>query len=156
MDLVLWRHAEAHDLDPQCDAQADLARELTPRGLKQANRIATWLDRQLPENAKIFSSPAVRTDQTVRALQRKYKSRTELLPSTGYSDLLTVAQWPMCEATVLLVGHQPSLGALVAHLLGFQAEHCAVKKGAVWWLRTRERAGHWETVLVTVQTPEYL
>jgi phosphohistidine phosphatase len=156
MDLVLWRHAEAHDLGEQPDEQADLARELTPRGFKQATRIAAWLDRQLPENTKILTSPSVRTDQTARALQRKYKSRIELLPSAGYAELLTVAQWPTCEATVLLVGHQPGLGAVVAHVLGIETKHCAVKKGAVWWLRTRERAGQLETVLVTVQTPEYL
>jgi phosphohistidine phosphatase len=156
MDLVLWRHAEAFDLPEPRDEQADLARELTPRGTKQATRMAAWLDRQLPENTRIFTSPAVRADQTARALQRKYKSRTELLPSAGYADLLSVAQWPNCDCTVLLVGHQPSLGALIAHVLGFEAKLCAVKKGAVWWLRTRERAGQLETVVVTVQTPEYL
>jgi phosphohistidine phosphatase len=156
MDLVLWRHAEAYDLPEPWDERADLARELTPRGVKQATRMAAWLDRQLPENTKIFTSPAVRADQTARTLQRKYKSRTELMPSAGYADLLSVAQWPTCECTVLLVGHQPSLGALVAHVLGFETKLCAVKKGAVWWLRARERAGQFETVLVTVQTPEYL
>lgn len=156
MDLVLWRHAEAYDLSDQHDVLADLARELTPRGAKQAARMATWLDRQLPENTKIYSSPAVRADQTVRALSRKFKTRPELAPSAGYSELLNAAQWPSSDVTVLLVGHQPSLGALIAHLIGFEAEQCAVKKGAVWWLRTRERNGLVETVVVTVQTPEYL
>lgn len=156
MDLVLWRHAEAHDLGQACDERADLARELTPRGVKQAARMAAWLDRQLPENTKIFSSPAMRADQTAHALHRKYKSRVELLPSAGYVELLTAAQWPSCEATVMLIGHQPGLGALIAHVLGFEEKLCAVKKGAVWWLRARERAGQLETVLVTVQTPEYL
>jgi phosphohistidine phosphatase len=156
MDLVLWRHAEAYDLSGQHDVLADLARELTPRGAKQATRMATWLDRQLPESTKIYSSPAVRADQTVRTLSRKFKTRPELSPSAGYTELLHVAQWPHSDVTVLLVGHQPSLGALIAHLIGFQAEQCAVKKGAVWWLRTRERNGLLETVVVTVQTPEYL
>jgi phosphohistidine phosphatase len=156
MDLVLWRHAEAFDLTGPEDAIADLARELTPRGAKQAARMATWLDRQLPESTKIFSSPALRADQTARALSRKFKTRSELAPSAQYTDLLSVAQWPDGDGTVLLVGHQPSLGALIAHLLNFEAELCAVKKGAVWWLRTRERNGHLETVVVTVQTPEYL
>jgi phosphohistidine phosphatase len=156
MDLVLWRHAEAYDLERQEDAVADLARELTPRGAKQAARMATWLDRQLPESTKIFASPAVRADHTARTLARKFKTRAELLPTAQYIDLLNVAQWPGGDGTVLLVGHQPSLGALIAHLLHFEEEQCAVKKGAVWWLRTRERNGQLETVLVTVQTPEYL
>ena len=49
MDLILWRHAEAEDWaegDPQ--ESRDLARSLTPRGEKQAARMANWLDRQLP------------------------------------------------------------------------------------------------------------
>jgi phosphohistidine phosphatase len=156
MDLVLWRHAEAYDQPGQEDAIADLARELTPRGAKQAARMATWLDRQLPESTKIFCSPALRADQTARALSRKFKIRPELSPSAHYTDLLSVAQWSEGDGTVLLVGHQPSLGELIAHLLHFEAEQCAVKKGAVWWLRTRERNGQIETVVVTVQTPEYL
>jgi phosphohistidine phosphatase len=156
MDLVLWRHAEAHDPADQDDAATDLARELTARGAKQAVRMAAWLDRQLPESAKIYASPAVRADQTVRCLSRKFKTRSELLPSAEIAGLLNLAQWPHGDATVLLVGHQPSLGALIAHLLRFDAEQCAVKKGAVWWLRTRDRNGQKEAVVVTVQTPEYL
>jgi phosphohistidine phosphatase len=31
-----------------------------------------------------------------------------------------------------------------------------VRKGGVWWLRQRERAGAAETVLLTVQSPELL
>jgi phosphohistidine phosphatase len=156
MDLVLWRHAEADDRTDQDDTAVDLARELTPRGAKQAARMALWLDRQLPESTKIFASPAVRTDQTVRCLSRKFKTRCELLPQAGYAELLNVAQWPHYDGTVLLVGHQPSLGAVIAHLLRFEEEQCAVKKGAVWWLRTRERNGQLDAVVVTVQTPEYL
>ena len=36
---------------------------------------------------------------------------------------------------LLLVGHQPWLWQLVAHLTGFTAEEISIKKGAVWWLR---------------------
>jgi phosphohistidine phosphatase len=153
MDLVLWRHAEAFDL---ADGGDDFSRALTPRGVKQATRMAAWLDRQLPETAKIYASPALRADQTAQMLGRKYKQRAELLPEAPYANLLQVAQWPDADSTVLLVGHQPSLGSVIAHAMGLEAAHCAVKKGAVWWLRTRERAGHLETVIVTVQTPEYL
>lgn len=156
MDLVLWRHAEAYDLTGTEDAQADLVRELTPRGARQAARMAVWLDRQLPESTKIFTSPALRAEHTARALSRKFKTQADLSPSAHFSELLRIAQWPAGDGTVLLVGHQPGLGALIAHLLQLQAAQCAVKKGAVWWLRTRERNGQTQTVVVTVQTPEYL
>jgi phosphohistidine phosphatase len=156
MDLVLWRHAEAYELGEDDPLEADVSRELTSRGAKQAARMAAWLDRQLPEGTKIYSSGAVRAEQTAKALQRKYKIRTELQPGATISQLLEVAQWPNSDSTVLLIGHQPSLGAVVAHLLGLQEGNCAVKKGAVWWLRTRQRESQQQTVLVTVQTPEYL
>jgi phosphohistidine phosphatase len=156
MDLLLWRHAEAFDLAQDSPAAQDLARELTPRGFKQAARMASWLDKQLPEGTKIYSSNAVRADQTAKALQRKYKIKPELQPGATYTQLLELAQWPQSESPVLLIGHQPSLGAVIAHLLGLQESSCAVKKGAVWWLRTRQRESILQTVLVTVQTPEYL
>jgi phosphohistidine phosphatase len=160
MDLVLWRHAEAFDLEQEAESsgnlELDLMRELTPRGSKQAARMAAWLDRQLPEGTKIYASEAVRSVQTAKTLQRKFKIRTELNPQTSCQQLLAVAQWPLSESCVLLIGHQPSLGSVVAQLLGLQESSCAVKKGAVWWLRTRQRESHQQTVLVTVQTPEYL
>ncbi len=156
MDLLLWRHAEAFDIAPDSPAIEDLARELTPRGIKQAARMASWLDKQLPEGTKIYSSNAVRADQTAKALQRRYKIKAELQPGASCVQLLELAQWPQSESPVLLIGHQPSLGAVIAHLLGLQESSCAVKKGAVWWLRTRQRESVLQTVLVTVQTPEYL
>ncbi|MGB4928034.1 MAG: histidine phosphatase family protein, partial [Giesbergeria sp.] len=33
---------------------------------------------------------------------------------------------------------------------------CAVRKGAVWWLRQRQRVDTLETVLLAVQSPELL
>lgn len=155
MDLILWRHAEAEDLEENDDGGgSDLSRRLTQKGERQASRMAAWLDRQLPEGVRIYCSPAVRTEQTVIALGRKYKAREELGPDRSFEELLQVAQWPDSKQPSLIVGHQPTLGQTVAHLLGFSAPECAIRKGAVWWLRQRERDGRLQTVLITVQTPE--
>jgi len=151
MDLIFWRHAEAEDWTEGCD---DMARSLTPRGEKQAKRMANWLDRQLPEGTRIICSPARRCEQTVLALGRKYKMRPELAPDTTPDALLSAAGWPQGKAVVLLVGHQPSLGQSISLLLGMQQDSCVVRKGAVWWIRTRERDGDTQTVVVTVQSPE--
>lgn len=153
MDLVLWRHAEAQEWSAGCD---DTARSLTARGEKQAARIAHWLDRQLPEGTRILVSPACRSEQTVLALGRKYKVKAELAPGCTVAQLLELAQWPNAKGTVLLVGHQPTLGQTIAELIGLSATECAVKKGAVWWLRNRERAQLSQTVVVTVQSPDNL
>jgi len=151
MDLILWRHAEAEDEAPGLD---DLDRALTSRGEKQAARVGAWLDRHLPEGTRILCSPARRCEQTALALGRKYKSRRELAPGATVAGLLEAAQWPSARQPVLVVGHQPALGETLAQLLGVEAGSCAVRKGAAWWLRTRERDGHEQTVVWAVQSPE--
>jgi phosphohistidine phosphatase len=153
MDLVLWRHAEAQEWVEGCD---DMARSLTTRGEKQAARMANWLDRQLPEGTRILTSPARRSEQTALALGRKFKIRPELAPDGGVAGLLELVQWPIAKGTVLVIGHQPTLGQTIAQLIGLTATECSVKKGAVWWLRNREREAHSQTVIVTVQAPEVL
>jgi len=153
MDLVLWRHAEAQDWTEGCD---DLARSLTSRGEKQATRVANWLDRQLPEGTRILVSPARRCEQTVLALGRKYKVKAELAPGCSVAQLLELVHWPDAKGTLLVVGHQPTLGQTIAQLIGLSAAECSVRKGAVWWLRNRERAAHTQTLVVTVQSPDVL
>ena len=153
MDLIFWRHAEAFDA---LEGQEDLSRTLTPKGEKQAIRMSQWLDRQLPEGIRVMSSPAVRCEQTVKALGRKVKYKSELLPNASVDDLLVTAGWPDSKMSVLIVGHQPVLGKAVAYLLGIPGGECSVRKGAVWWLRSRVRDGDTQTVVVSVQTPELL
>ena len=156
MDLLLWRHAEAEEVPAEAQSGNDLERSLTPRGEKQAARMAAWLDRQLPERARILVRPARRCEQTALALGRKYKIRAELGPDAPPSQLLELVQWPVNKLPILVIGHQPTLGQVIAQLLGLQESDCAVKKGALWWLRTREREGGLQTVVVTVQSPEVL
>lgn len=153
MDLILWRHAEAHDAQAGED---DLQRRLTPRGEKQAQRMARWLDKQLPESASLYCSPAERTRQTAQALGRRWRVSSELLPGAAPAQLLALAQWPTGRGPVVLLGHQPVLGETIALLMGIQAGVCSVKKGAVWWLRHRERDGEGQITLYTVQPPDLL
>jgi phosphohistidine phosphatase len=153
MDLILWRHAEAVE---GLDADDDMSRMLTPRGEKQAARMAIWLDRQLPDSARIWVSPARRTEQTAHALGRKFRFSPALSPMGSSAQLLELVQWPQGKGCVLVVGHQPTLGHTIASLLGLNASECAVKKGAIWWLRHREREAGAQTVVVTVQSPEVM
>lgn len=152
-DLILWRHAEAENAGENED---DLDRPLTQRGEKQAARMAVWLDRQLPDGLRVLASPARRTEQTAKALGRKYKLRAELLPGGQPDELLELAQWPRSRGAVLIVGHQPMLGQTVARLLSLRADECSIRKGAVWWLRHRQRQDASETILLAVQSPEFL
>ena len=127
---------------------------MTPRGRKQAERMAAWLESQLPQGTRILSSPAVRAEQTVKALGRKYKVRDALSPGACVADILETSGWPGAKYPVLLVGHQPGLGALIADLLQMPEGVCAIRKGAVWWLRRRSREGQDQTVLLAVPSPD--
>lgn len=167
MDLILWRHAEAVD-EANEDMALDLQRRLTPKGEKQAARMADWLNRLLPDSTRVLVSPAERCQQTAQALGRRFRT-CEALATTGTVDgLLTLARWPKRRQPVLIVGHQPTLGRTAALLMGgtspspslAQAPHhtpsWSVRKGAVWWLRQRERNGVAEVVLVSVRSPDML
>lgn len=153
MDLILWRHAEAQA--PEA-GQDDLQRALTSRGEKQAARMAAWLERQLPEGARILSSPAVRAEQTVRKLGRRYKIRDALSPGASLEDVLEAAAWPRAKYPVVLVGHQSALGQVIAHLLQMDEGPCAIRKGAVWWLRSRKREAQMQTLVLSVMSPDRL
>ena len=94
MDLILWRHADAQSGEP------DVARELTPRGIKQATRIAKWLEPRLPGSCRIIVSPATRAQQTALALERKFKTKDELATGVEPESILAAAKWPDSRETV--------------------------------------------------------
>ncbi len=154
MDLLLWRHAEAFETDAK--QPDDLRRPLTPRGFKQALRMAQWLDQHLPEGVRILSSPALRCESTAAALKRKYKLCPELGPSSNAQALLDLAQWPDARSPVLIVGHQPILGQTIGSVMGMGDGDLSVKKGSLWWLRYRVRDGLGSTFIQCVQSPDML
>ena len=154
MDLLLWRHAEAYDItDDQPD---DLKRPLTPRGKSQAQRVAKWLDQYLPDGVRILCSPALRCESTAAALGRKYKLCQELSPEGGAQALLELAQWPEALTPVLIIGHQPTLGLVAAQLLKAPGHTLSIRKGSVWWLRSRMRMDAQTTLMYCVQSPDLL
>ena len=123
MDLILWRHADAEEGAP------DLARKLTPKGERQAARVAAWLREHLPENYRLLASPAVRAQQTAEALG---KPTTEKLLAPGATvEAILTAQAD--HGAVVLVGHQPDLGAVVSYLICGEERDLSIAKGALWW-----------------------
>lgn len=160
MDLILWRHAQAHahvaEDGSVASFEADLARTLTPKGDRQAERMADWLNRRMTVATRVLVSPARRTQQTAAALGRAFKTIDSIAPDASVDDLLRAARWPDAKGPVLLVGHQPTLGLLAARLMTGQDLPWALKKGAVWWLRGRERDGALDVTLHAVQSPDFL
>jgi phosphohistidine phosphatase len=150
MDLVLWRHADAHDGIP------DLARELTPKGLRQAAEMAKWLKRHLPNDTEILVSPAVRAQQTAQALTHKFKTVKEIEPGAPHEAVLSAAGWPGHKGTVLVVGHQPTLGQTAGWLLSGKVADWGMKKGAVWWFTNRARGDQHGIALRAAIAPDLL
>lgn len=153
MDLILWRHAEAELLR---EGSTDLARCLTAKGERQAQRMAQWLNHRLAATTRVLVSPAERTRATAVKLGRELRILPALAPDASAQDLLAAARWPRSAEPVLLVGHQPSLGLLASLLMTQTEQPWAIKKGAVWWLRTRQREGVSEVILQAVQGPDSL
>lgn len=150
MDLILWRHAEAEMSEP------DLERPLTPKGHKQARRMAEWLTTQLPENCRILVSPAVRCLQTVEPLERKFKMLRELAPGAEAEDILRAANWPHAKEAVLVVGHQPTLGQVAALLMTGEPLDWDIKKGNAWWFVQREALEPNSLYLRAVMSPSLI
>ena len=153
MDLILWRHAEAFEMR---EVANDLDRALTPKGERQAQRMAAWLNQQLPASTRVLVSPARRAQQTAAALERKFKTVPALAPDATVEGLLHSVRWPEDREPVLVVGHQPTLGLVAAYLLSGQPQAWSVRKGGVWWLRARQRDTGLQVVLQAVIGPDQL
>jgi len=151
-DIVLWRHADAAPGAP------DLQRALTPKGQKQARRMARWLHDRLPPTAVIYASPAKRAQQTALALAhlggRKFVTVDEFAPSARVDAALGALRATDPTRTVVVVGHQPTLGELVSRLLGADVDDWPIKKGAVVWLAGRREGDRSHVVLRAAIAPD--
>ncbi len=150
MDLILWRHAEAED------GEADMQRELTATGRKQAVAMGAWLDARLPKEARILVSPAVRAQQTAAGVGRHFETAEAISPGVDPVELLHAAGWPETSGTVLVVGHQPTLGMAAGMLLLGESNPLTLKKGGLIWLTNRTRRGERQVVLKAALTPDLI
>ncbi|HEY9381106.1 MAG TPA: histidine phosphatase family protein, partial [Burkholderiales bacterium] len=60
------------------------------------------------------------------------------------------------KRSVLVVGHQPTLGHVASLLLCGSEANWSIKKGAIWWLSSRVRADESQVVLRAMLAPELL
>jgi phosphohistidine phosphatase len=150
MELILWRHADAED------GLNDIERRLTQKGIEQAARMAKWLHAHLPEDAAILVSPARRAQQTARELTPNFKTVPELGLAASATGVLLTAGWPDSGGTVVIVGHQPTLGEALALLLTDTVQPWDLKKGAVVWVARRDGESPGRTQLRAAISPDLL
>ncbi|MDR1849646.1 MAG: histidine phosphatase family protein [Zoogloeaceae bacterium] len=133
MELFLWRHADA------LPGMPDFERELSPRGHKQARRVAAWLKERAPSGLRLLVSPATRTRQTVAYFhedERGIQFCPPLYESNSPEKILELFCWPDDNASpTLIVGHQPLIGELADYLLVDVPHPESFRKSALWWLR---------------------
>ncbi|HVK55462.1 MAG TPA: phosphohistidine phosphatase SixA [Burkholderiales bacterium] len=150
MNLILWRHADAEDGTP------DIKRRLTEKGKRQARLMAEWLRGHLPDNVRVLVSPAVRARQTADALGMDYSILDEVAPDVAPSTLLAAAGWPTAGDSVLVVGHQPTLGMAASQLIVGDESLLNMKKGAIVWIVREEGSEGATNVLKAAMSPEML
>jgi phosphohistidine phosphatase len=150
MNVILWRHAEAED---EIGGTTDAARALTAKGEKQAHKMAAWLKDHIDGPLRVLVSPATRAQQTAQALDEEIETRTELAVGASATRILRVTGWPSAQGTVIVVGHQPTLGHLAALLLSGHEAAWHIKKGTIWWFETVQQGPGSVTRLRAVLNP---
>lgn len=150
MELILWRHAEAENGFP------DSSRSLTAKGRAQAKKMADWLKRRLPGDARILVSPAIRAQQTATALGMDFNTVEAIAPGASPQAVMEAAGWPRAGGTVVIVGHQPTLGQVAAQVLAGVEQDWNLKKGALLWLASRKRGNGSDVVLKAAISPDLL
>ncbi len=111
----------------------------------------------LPDTARVLVSPADRAQQTALALKRKFRTMDEIGPGASVSAVLAAANWPDSREPVLIVGHQPTLGAVASFLLSGEEAYWSVQEGCgVVAVTNRDRGGASAVVLRVVIGPDFV
>lgn len=123
MKLAIMRHGPAEDGSPTVH---DGDRALTPEGRVRVRLAAASLAAEAEGPLTIVTSPLVRAVQTAEIVAARCEVesrggivlvRRGLSPGANLLDVLTQLRNER-RKRVLLVGHEPSVGAIVSELLG--------------------------------------
>jgi phosphohistidine phosphatase len=129
--LLLVRHAIAV---PSGSADiADEERPLTKLGRKRFRKAARGLARIVPPPALLLTSPLPRALETAEIAADAWGEVTPtpepLLAGGEAADLIAALAARDEQGVVALVGHEPGISELLAHLVGGAAERVPFKKG---------------------------
>jgi len=133
MIVYVMRHAEAVEGN---DTLQDEWRYLTEKGRLAAEKMSSSISKIGPKPRLTITSPLTRAVQTAEIVARKACRRNVvvtselLLPGGDIAELVTYLREGTDSKRVLLVGHEPQLGSLVATLLGREGQAISLKKGA--------------------------
>ena len=143
MILYVMRHAEAVEAS---DSLQDEWRYLTEKGRAVAEKVSFKIARHGPKTRLILTSPLTRAVQTAEIAAAKacrknvVVASSLLLPGADIGELVVYIKGCGDAKRVMLVGHEPQLGSLVAALLGREDDTVSLKKGACVTLKLAPKA----------------
>ncbi|KAA8965626.1 histidine phosphatase family protein [Mycobacterium sp.] len=151
--LVLLRHAKS----AYPAGVADHDRPLAPRGIREAGLAGAWLRANLPAVDAVLCSTAARARQTLRctgldAPVRYVERLYDAGPGQMIDEIAGVGDDPRDDvATLLVVGHEPTISAVAMSLAGADGtDHAAVERMSAKFptsgIAVLQFAGRWRDV----------
>lgn len=135
--LYLLRHADA-----ATEAATDDERTLSTKGITQSKRVARFCRQQGVDPVVILSSPLPRARQTAKPVADKLGVEIETAPWLAYgsesSQILQQLAGRKEVPSLMLVGHEPDFGLLVAALIGAESEAIRIRKATLLLLEVTE------------------
>jgi phosphohistidine phosphatase len=138
MQLYILRHSDA-----DTEAKNDDDRYLSEKGILQSQRAARFCEAHELVPALILSSPIRRAHQTAKFISEHLRVEMRLVrwlacgaqPATVLTELYDYRALP----SLMIVGHEPDLSQLTAHLIGAaQPESIHIRKGSLTQLTVFE------------------
>jgi phosphohistidine phosphatase len=126
MRLYLFRHGIARDAHKGED---DAARPLTQEGARLTTAAAQGLAQLIDRPDVILSSPRLRALQTAELLGQVFDRKPEILKETGVDAPAAIIHHlrKRDESSIIVVGHEPTLGTLAQQLVAGVAEPCGIE-----------------------------
>jgi phosphohistidine phosphatase len=163
VNLLLLRHSNAEDVPPPGQV-GDQFRRLTTDGREKARIIGRAIQRIEPGITRVLTSPAARALETAEDVVSQLEPRPPLEPCAGLwigGDIRGVVTrlrpLESDDGGILLVGHEPDLGRLVARLLtGGVDLRLVFKKGGLCKLSVRRLTAGRCATLEWLLTPRQL
>lgn len=133
MQVFLIRHGIAIDDGP---GLSDEDRFLTPEGRNKTQHVGALLRKQIGRLDRVLTSPLVRAAQTAEIIARELECddvrvALALRPGAPLSRVDAALEDAADVERVALVGHEPSMSAIAAHLLGLSSFPRSFKKAGV-------------------------
>jgi len=158
-ELYLVRHAIAAERGEEWPD--DAKRPLTERGIARFKEVVKGLNALDLAVDEVFTSPLIRAKQTAEVLAAGVtgKPSVKLLDALapGHTAVQTMSQLAKSakRRRIALVGHEPDLGELAAHLLGAQRA-VPFKKGGVCRIDVESLTSRRAGSLIWFATPRML